>query len=385
MRCWLGVLVSSIVWGLAPRVALAQSAYLQPGDVAVTCVDTTGTAFNSDHIQITPLIALPAVTDYHYRLEYTAYEADHDGVFDEELAQNADYVDPGAAIAAGQPVSFTVSGLKGPNEQVFLFQGFLDDSTGMLSPGVLIWGFQISLAGGWAAAPMDGVSALPTSVMSASVGLQATGDAVFAYVGPTTGTRAALQAAIADPTNWMAGAACPTGFVVTDGSGGGVTDAGSDASDGGGDLKDGDVAQIDAWDGGDSGADQTMVIDSGNGAGGVAGSGGSSGTGGTTGTGGSADAGSTTGTGGVPDAGGLLGTGGAVGTGGKTGTMDAGSGGSSDAMVDAQSSDVRIDVTKPGGGCNCAVSGSGAGGPAASPGLAALLGLLWWRRRRNRQ
>jgi MYXO-CTERM domain-containing protein len=88
--------------------------------------------------------------------------------------------------------------------------------------------------------------------------------------------------------------------------------------------------------------------------------------------------------GGVMGTGGLTGAGGGA-AGGKAGAIDAGVGGSRDATVDVQSSDVRIDVSKPGGGCNCAVSGSGAFGPAGSLGFAALLGLLWWRRRRNRR
>ena len=394
MRRWLGFLVLSVgFWSLASRAAFAQSRYLQPGDVAVTCVDTTGIGFNHDRIQVTPLVALPAVTDFHYRLEYTNYEADQSGVFDEEIAQNVDYVDLGGARAAGETVPDLVSGLVGPNEQVFLFQGFLDDSTGMLSPGVLLWGFQMSLDGRWAAAPMDGVSALPTSLAFASVAVMSAGDAVFAYVGPTMGTRADLQAAIADPTNWMAGAACPTEFVVTDGADGGVTDAGSDATDArldvGDDFAEGDVAETDGRDGGDSGVDQTASTDAENGAGGVTGSGGVSGAGGAAGAGGIADAGSATGTGGLMGTGGVTGGDGGA-AGGKTGVTDGGLGGSPDAIVDAQSPDERIDVRAlavmrvSDSGCNCTVSGSRACGPAASLGFAALLGLLW-RRRRNRR
>jgi MYXO-CTERM domain-containing protein len=395
MRRWLGFLVLSIGFcSLAPREAVAQSGYLQPGDVAVTCVDTTGQDFNTDRIQITPLIALPAVTNLDYRLEYTAYEADQSGDFDLENPQNTDYIDLGGARAAGESVLDVLSGhLTGPNEQVFLFQGFLDDSAGAgtvaLSPGVLLWGFQMSLDGGWASTPGDGVSALPTVLASASTAVKSTGDAVWAYVGPTTGTRAVLQVAIGDPTNWMVGATCPTGFVVTDGAdGGGVGDASHDVFDAGadarGDTAASDVAEIDARDGGDSGVDQVTLIDAGSGAGGISGAGGASGAGGTTGTGGVVDAGSSTG------AGGIMGIGGAGGAaGGMTGSADAGTGGSADAMVDAQALDASVDaklsVMPPiSSGCNCAVSNSGAPGPAASLGFLTLLGLLR-RRRRNRR
>ncbi len=389
MRRWLGFLVLSIGFcSLAPRAALAQSGYLQPGDVAVTCVDTTGTDSGTDSFRITPLIALSALTNPDYQLEFTAYEADQSGVFDEEIAQDTDYIDLGGARAAGEVVVDVVSGhLMGPNEQVFLFQGFLDDFTGIVSPGVLLWGFQMSPDGGWASMPRDGVSALPTVLASDSTAVKSTGRAVWAYVGPTTGTRAVLQAAIGDPANWMAGAACPTGFVVTDGADGGAGDAGSDAVDAsvdaGSDTAAGDVAVIDARDGGDSGVDQIAAVDAGSGAGGVSGTGGASGAGGMIGTGGIADAGIMTG------AGGIMGTGGTGGAaGGMAGSADAGIGGSLDAKLDAQALDASVDaklmMTAPKPGCNCAVSDSGARGPATSLGLAILLGLLL-RRRRNRR
>jgi hypothetical protein len=395
MRRRLGFLVLSIgVCSLAPRAALAQSGYLQPGDVAVTCVDTTGTGTDQDRLQITPLVALPAVTNTADQIWYTDLEADQSGIF-YDFDENWDPVDIGGAKAAGEPVFDVVSGLIGPNEQVFLFQGYLDDSSGMLSPGVLLWGFQMSTDGGWGASPMDDVSALPTSLAFASVAVKSTGDGLWAYVGPTTGTRAALQAAIADPTNWMAGASCPTGFVVTDGADGGATDGKSDVSDAGMDanvdIAAGDVEEIDARDGGDSVLDQTTVIDAQNGAGGVSGSSGFSGAGGMSGTGGNADAGIIMGLGGVMGTGGLMSSGGAGGaTGGMTGSTDAGIGGSPDAMVDGQALDATIDaklsVMRPiSPGCNCAVSDSGAYGSASSLGFVSLLGLIWRRRRSPRQ
>ena len=58
----------------------------------------------------------------------------------------------------------------------------------------------------------DASSALPPAMLEHSLALATGGP--WGYVGPTSGTRAELRAAIRDPGNWMSGAAPPTRFEV---------------------------------------------------------------------------------------------------------------------------------------------------------------------------
>jgi hypothetical protein len=226
---WLGLVgLAAAAWAVAPRSAAAQASYLQPGDVTVTCVDTSGTLPGTDLIQVTPLVALPSLTDPKYQIEYTDLEADANGVF-YDFDENQSDIPLGGAKRAGEPTLYATSGLDAPDEQVFLFQGLLDDQSGSVSPP-LIWGFQMSTAGGWPSMITGEVSALPSSLQSANTGLKSNGYLKFAYTGPTTGTRAELQAAIGDPNNWTPNAPCPTGLTVIDSTDGGTDDAPGDGA-----------------------------------------------------------------------------------------------------------------------------------------------------------
>ena len=333
---WLGTI--GLVAGclvVGGRSARAQSGYLQPGDVAVTCVDTSGTGFGNDLIQVTPLVPLPALTDPRYRLQYTDLEADVDGTF-YDFDENYLDIPLGGAKRAGEPTRYAASALDNPPEQVFLFQGVFNEDTPIPSPGVMLWGFQVSAAGGWAAAPANNLSALPRSLVLASVGVKSKGGTAFAYTGPTTGSRLQLQAAIANPDNWTADAPCPDGLTVTDFNAdgiGGSSGAGGDAGDG----ADGAIDErVDAH---PADADGSVGDDSSD----APGTGGVAGTGGTSGAGGVGDSGGTVG------AGGWIGTGGTVGTGGV-----GGAGGSSES-----------------GGVSGAAGGTGAGGAPGADGAAA--------------
>jgi MYXO-CTERM domain-containing protein len=373
---------------MARRPAAAQTAYLNSGDVAVTCVDTSGTdAPNShDKIQLMPLVPLPVLTDENYRIQYTDMEADTDGNFSND--ENVSGLEINGGQRAGEPVTDDkVDGLNTPNDQVFLFQGYIDE-LGAVNWGNLLWGFQISTDGGWASTPTSDVSALPTVLAQASVALKTNGNTVFAYTGPLIGTRAYLQAAIANPANWTGGATCPPALTVTepddggtdrgpDGEGGG----GTDAADGGGQTDTGDAANQNDADASAMGAGGTAA--GGMGAGGMdaggmgtggMGAGGASGSGGPQGAGGAiadAGAGDAAGTGGMPAPVDASGAGGATGTGGKTGLVAAagasGTSGAPDAGdaggvpgdgqdAGAESPDGSIRVIVNPGGCGCGMA-----------------------------
>jgi hypothetical protein len=215
---------------LVSEAASAQTQFLQPGDIAVTCVDTSGVGIVPDQVQITPLVSLPALTDPTYQIQYSDREANAAGTFNTNN-ENALAVALDGAHAAGVPFLYLASGLVAPDEQVFLFQGALVERSGILSTGTLLWGFQMSTAGGWATVRTDNLSELPTVLASASVALTTNGNTKFAYTGPTTGTRDELQAKIANPDNWTSGVACPGGFTVIGSTDGGTDGDAGDAPD----------------------------------------------------------------------------------------------------------------------------------------------------------
>src|SRR5882757_8931722 len=116
MRRWLGLAcfqVGSI--GLAvlhAGTAAAQSGYLDPGDIVVTCVNTKSTGIDSNFIQVIPLVNLPPLSDPQYRLQYTDLEADVSGVFDED--ENILDIPLTGGREAGQPTMYATNGLIGP-------------------------------------------------------------------------------------------------------------------------------------------------------------------------------------------------------------------------------------------------------------------------------
>jgi hypothetical protein len=395
MMRWLGI-VGLVASGCAMGTpsAWAQSGYLQPGDVAVTCVDTSGTEARSDLIQVTPLVPLPALTDPRYRLQYTDLEADEDGTF-YDFDENYLDIPLGGAKRAGESTWYYASALDNLPEQVFLFQGVFNEDTPIPSPGVMLWGFQVSTSGGWATAPANNLSALPRSLVLASVGVKSNGGTAFAYTGPTTGSRLQLQAAIANPDNWTVGASCPAGLTVTDfivGGTGGSSGAGNDAGDGGVDESV-DAHSADA-DGpvDDDGSDAPRGAGGGTGTGGTRGAGGVVGTGGTIGAGGSIGVGGAVGTGGT-GAGGMPGADGAIGD-----VAAGGAPGPSVAEGDLESPDAHVVLDGSGdreggadriksrttSGCSCSFG--------AQPGLSSITG-SWLaivivhlaRRRRGRE
>jgi hypothetical protein len=395
MRRWLGLLgfcVGSLVVGTRP--ARAQSVYLQPGDIAVTCVRTSADGVD-DLIQITPLVPL-AASDAAHRIRYTDLEADEDGVFNE--GENILTISVlGGAKNAGQPTMYPTTTLTGPDEQVFLFQGDLDEDTSVQPPGLLLWGFQMSSAGGWASTPTGEVSALPKALASASVAVATNGHTTFAYTGPTTGTRAGLQAAIADSNNWTGDASCLVGLTITepsdggtDGEGGITVEGGTDgAGSTGGETGD-DAPRDSALSGdadgpaGDGGGDVASGAD-----GAIAGAGGtsgSSGAGGTSGVAGASGAGGPSGVGGASETGGQSGLGGMAGVGGAAGTdgglavIDDGGAADGDALADAENDSRGGSASS---GCNCSLRDR-RGGSAAGAWWIAISALLVCRRRRRR-
>ncbi|HET6149547.1 MAG TPA: MYXO-CTERM sorting domain-containing protein [Polyangia bacterium] len=375
--------------------AWAQSGYLQPGDVAVTCVDTS-LKDGRNHIQVTSLVPLPAPTDGLYEINYTDMVADGDGYFP-DFNGNQDVISMDAWLA-GEAKTIAVDGLFAPDEQVFLFQGALEESPDTRSPR-LLWGFQMSAAGGWAATVMDHVSELPRSLAGANVAVKSNGHLSFAYAGPRTGTRAELQAAIADFHNWTADADCPAELTIQEagGTGGSTGNAGDAATDaehpGAGDGgSDGPGSESGTAGAGGSGGAGTGTGDGAGGAmgtGGVVGMGGVTGTGGVVGTDGGDDTAATGGARGAGGAGGVVmadaGIGGRSAEGGSSGIGGAPGAGGADGGIDAYdvgAADVDADLTRDASDASPArrmpVDPSGCGCSVNEARSAAWIGVVWF-------
>ena len=310
---------------------------LQPGDVAITCfdsLDTSGTAGTSgglgkQMIQIFTLVPLPGARD----IRWTDREATTDGTFNTGEIVDVDTGILNAPAGSGWDIIGAPLDLDDPNESVFIYEGTVPAGGGTVSGGSLLWGISVTTAGSWAAGPgpTGENSALPTVLANANVALDEDTPSKaqhFAYTGPTSGTKAALQAAIANPANWTrGGTTClTTGLTVTDAPDGGFVGAG-----------------------GAGGATGTA------GAGGTAGTTGTAGTAGTTGTAGTVGAAGTTGAAGTGVSGGA-GTTGAGGRGGTTGA--AGSGGRGGTSAGGRGGGTAGSSGGGDSGCGCATSGT---------------------------
>ena len=392
---------------------------LQPGDVAVTCMFTT-----NDQLQIVPLVSLDVGSD----VKYTDREANAAGQFN--TGENVDVVypinspnDASTIIPAGTVLPFGPTsvqpsfpgGLGDGTEQVFLYQGLIATVDGGAPSDQLLWGMQVSPGGIWVATRDDtnNLSELPTVLTGFNVSLASGTSTNYAYDSTkgTSGTKAQLQAKIANPANWVQGTAaapitCPTGFTVipdpTD-AGGGTDSAGQGGAGGAGGSDGGIAGMTGTTDGGtDSVAD--------------------TGAGGTTGDGSVADTGvggATGGDGSVIDAG-VGGAGGALDSGtdvkADTGTTDVkadtatdtatGTDAKTDTGTDVKAdtgtgTDAKVDTgtgtdvkpadagkdsatTSSSSGCSCSTASNGQS-LSASVSLLALAGIVMTARRRRRR
>ena len=106
---------------------------------------------------------------------------------------------------SGDPIDLSVGGSNG-EDQIFMYQGSFDTTTGVVSPD-----FQFVTAyhanSGWDADATDNsTSALPTELTNYSVDQSMLGQKDNAvYVGPTGGTKAQIWEDIQDQSNWVGG------------------------------------------------------------------------------------------------------------------------------------------------------------------------------------
>jgi hypothetical protein len=252
------------------RVSSAATTGLQPGDVAVTCSNSV-----TDTVQIVSLVALSAGTDLRYSdNEFTGTTFNADELADFSIIGSLDAGAP--AYTPGDEISFVPNNVGNGPEQAFIYQGSLSADAASYN---LLWGFQAGNGGAWGVPPqVDGdiadggpafanISALPASLATANTHVTSslTGGTFWAYTGITTGTKAALQLALANAANWTGPGlpdggvlVCPGKFTVTD-----AVDAGTDApitgtggTDGGATGgADGAAGAVGTIDGGTGGAD----------------------------------------------------------------------------------------------------------------------------------
>jgi MYXO-CTERM domain-containing protein len=233
------------------RTTGAATAGLVAGDVAITCINTAGT----DFLQVTPLVPI----DNDSVLKFTDREASAGGDFNSDNENiNVPVVvnptDAGAAvIPAGTPIKFNTNGLGNPTETVFIYQGTISAAVdaGAVTGGQLLWGFQMSPGGIWVATRDDAadLSALPTVLGGHATTVNSTNNLVSFFYDTTkggiSGTKAQLQAAIANPANWTGSTApatlCPGVLTVLPDATDAATDApvGADAGTGGASGADG--------------------------------------------------------------------------------------------------------------------------------------------------
>jgi MYXO-CTERM domain-containing protein len=308
-------------------------------------------------------------------------------------------------VTAGQEILFVPNGgapgsggiSNGP-EQLFLYQGSIQADASSFG---FVWGMQISNPAGWGTTADGGtlgnnISALPSALTGANIALLSANPTLWAYTGPTSGTKAQLLAALQTASNWSGpstggdGGApvCPGNFTVIPD----VVDSGSDVATGTGGT-DGGATGI----GGMTGTD--AALDTGTGTGGMTGIDAApdtgTGTGGMTGTDARADTGAGGGAGGSSDSGApdaKVDTGTATDAKADTGTA-------TDAKVDTGKPDTgtatdagsKVDAGKDGGttskgssGCGCSTASNSAN-MSAGAWVLALAGILMTARRRRRR
>ncbi len=374
---------------------------LQPGDVAVTCVNST-----TDEVQIVSLVAIDSGSD----LKFTDNEWSGTGWVD--LNETNDYTIPvpGAGVTAGQEILFVpngglpgTGGISNGPEQLFIYQGSIQPDASSFG---FVWGMQISNPAGWGTTADGGtlgnnISALPSALTGANIALVSANPTLWAYTGPMAGTKAQLLAALQTASNWTGPSAsadggaptCPGNFTVIPD----VVDSGSDVATGTGGTDGGATGTGGMTGGGDSGTGPDAAADAGGGTGGMTGN----------------DAGADTGAGGTT-----------TGTGGATGNTDSGApdvkadtgtatdakadtGGATDAKADTGSAtdakadtgkpdtgtatDAKVDAGKDGGtttkgssGCSCSTASNSAN-VSAGAWMLALAGILMTARRRRRR
>lgn len=233
--------------GVMAILGLAETAEAQtvlaPGDVAVVGFNMDDEAGSPDSITLVTFVDLAVGTrisfsDAGFSSSTSTYRITEGAI---ELVLTA-------ALSAGSVFSITTPGtgdfpsLAAGGDQIFVFQGMLGIGTGGsgLLTGMLLFGVNDDGAGVWQAdSTSPNTSALPPGLTGHEVALPELDN--YAYIGITTGTRAALYAAIRTAANWMGNDALPfptrpTMFTITTGAtDGGVpdTDAGAPAVDAG--------------------------------------------------------------------------------------------------------------------------------------------------------
>jgi MYXO-CTERM domain-containing protein len=366
---------------------------LQPGDVAVTCVNST-----TDEVQIVSLVAIDSGSD----LKFSDNEWSGTGWVD--LNETTDYAIPvpGAGVTAGEELLFVpgggakgTGGISNGPEQLFIYQGSIQPDASSFG---FVWGMQISNPAGWGTTADGGtlgnnISALPSALTGANIALVSANPTFWAYTGPMSGTKAQLLAALQTPSNWTGPGAnadggapnCPGNLTVIPD----VVDSGSDLATGTGGSDGGSTGTGGMTGGGDSGTGPDAAVDAGGGTGGMTGndSGADSltGTGGS-GAGGSTDSGATDAkadTGSATDA--KADTGSATDAKADTGKPDTGT--ATDAKVDTGSkADAGTDAgttNKGSSGCSCSTASNGAN-MGAGAWMLALAGIVMTVRRRRR-
>lgn len=222
----------SIVFALA-STSQARAVTLVPGDIAIVGFWCDATPAAKSYALVT-FVDLDAGTV----LSITDSGAHPDGTFrSSEGIINFMVTTP---IAAGTVLLFPGDdgdlNLSTSGDQLFVFQGTLEVGTAGALTGTLLFGVNDDSASGWEPdAASANSSALPPGIDGQNLALPERDN--YAYIGPTTGTRAALMAAITMPDNWMgddtAQPAFPTSFTITTGTanGGACTD-GTDCGSG---------------------------------------------------------------------------------------------------------------------------------------------------------
>ncbi|MCI4644319.1 MAG: Ig-like domain-containing protein [Hyphomonadaceae bacterium] len=107
---------------------------------------------------------------------------------------------------SGDPIDLSVGGSNG-EDQIFMYQGTFNTTTGALDPGFQFITAYHANGGGWDADAIDNeTSAQPTELINFSVDQSELGQNDNAvYVGPLTGTPSQLWNAIRDQGNWVGG------------------------------------------------------------------------------------------------------------------------------------------------------------------------------------
>ncbi len=184
-------------------VARAQTV-LAPGDVAVVGFNMDDAPAAADSVTLVTFVDLAAgtsiwLTDAGYSVA---------GTF--RTTEGAVEFVAAAALPAGSVFTVTMDGTGGTptlatsGDQLFVFQGTLSLGTGGTGAlmGTLLFGLNDDGVGAWQAdCTSANNSALPPALVGFEVALPELDN--YAFVGPTSGTREALLAAVRDPANWM--------------------------------------------------------------------------------------------------------------------------------------------------------------------------------------